>query len=409
MQKDKTHYVPKLFTPRGESRDPFRAAPRTGGTAGCWRWGDDNLFPLALAEMFRRSVTHRRIVNDKADYIAGKGFSMGEGLPRLAAFVAHANRDGETLRQVFRKLAFDKMLFGNAFVEIVTDEAGTFLSLFHQDASRCRLARDDRHVLLHGDWSRAPRSGFRSLPLWPLTERGADGLLHAVIHYKDYEPAFSHYGVPAYVAGLNVSAITYKTDRWNISRLENSFQMSGVMLLDGGVDNEQQAEELARRAERKFAGRPGQVMFMIKDCEEGDSSRYIPITSANDGDWRDLHEQATADIVVAHSWFRSLSGLDYASGFNAERILHEYEIALNTVILAEQAELLEPLRSLMERVLGENCSSLAVVNRPPTRSKPLYMKVWEARRADGLDFDPQDERQQLIVAQITKYAMRNID
>ena len=45
--------------------------------------------------------------------------------------------------------------------------------------------------------------------------------------------------------------------RWNISRLENSFQMSGVMLLDGGVDSEQQAEELARRAERKFAGRPG--------------------------------------------------------------------------------------------------------------------------------------------------------
>ncbi len=150
-------------------------------------------------------------------------------------------------------------------------------------------------------------------------------------------------------------------------------------------------------------------MFMIKDCEEGDSSRYIPITSANDGDWKDLHEQATADIVVAHSWFRSLSGLDYASGFNAERILHEYEIALNTVILAEQAELIDPLRALMGQVFGEDCSSLAVVNRPPTRSKPLYMKVWEARRADGLDYDPEDERQQLFVAQITKYAMRNID
>ena len=112
MQKDRVHYVPKLFTPRGERRDLFRASPRTGDAAACWRWGDDNLFPLALAEMFRRSVTHRRIVNDKADYIAGKGFSFGEGLPRLAAFVAHANRDGETLRQVFRKLAFDKMLFG---------------------------------------------------------------------------------------------------------------------------------------------------------------------------------------------------------------------------------------------------------------------------------------------------------
>ena len=32
-----------------------------------WRWGDDNLFPAALALMSRRSTTHRRIINDKAD------------------------------------------------------------------------------------------------------------------------------------------------------------------------------------------------------------------------------------------------------------------------------------------------------------------------------------------------------
>jgi len=44
------------------------------------KWGDDNLFPNALALMARRSVTHRRIINDKADYISGKGFSCDEGL-----------------------------------------------------------------------------------------------------------------------------------------------------------------------------------------------------------------------------------------------------------------------------------------------------------------------------------------
>lgn len=48
---------------------------------------------------------------------------------------------------------------------------------------------------------------------------------------------------------------------------------------------------------------------------------------------------------MAHSWFRSLSGLDYLSGFDSERILHEYEIALNTLILGEQQELLEPTGS----------------------------------------------------------------
>ena len=408
-KKGETAYVPKLFTPRNEARDIFRAAPRAATGGGFWRWGSDNLYPYALAQMFRRSTTHRRIVNDKADYIAGKGFSHEEGLPRLAAFIRRVNRDGETLRQVLRKLALDKVLFGNAFVEVVTDGGASFLSLFHQDASRCRLAADGRHVLLHHDWSQYAAEEAKSLPLWPLTEEGADGKLHAVIHYKEYEPMFGHYGVPSYIAGMNVSAIAYKTDCWNISRLDNSFQLSGVMLLDGGVDNEQQAEELMRRAERRFAGKPGQVMFMIKDCGEGDGSRYIPIASSNEGDWKELHEQATSDIVVAHSWFRSLSGLDYASGFNAERILHEYEVALNTVILSAQEELLDPLKAIMEEVLREECESLAVVNRPPTRSKPLYMKVWEARKADGLDYDPENELEQLFVAQITKYAMRNID
>jgi hypothetical protein len=220
---------------------------------------------------------------------------------------------------------------------------------------------------------------------------------------------FDHYGVPSYIAGMNVSAIAYKTDRWNISRLDNSFQLSGVMMLDGGVDDEAQAAEIMRTAERKFAGQPGQVMFMIKEGAEGDGSRFIPIASGNEGDWRALHDQATGDIVVAHSWFRSLSGLEYGGGFSAERIRNEYEIALGAVILPEQAELLEPVRRVVELILKVDASSLSVVNRPPTRGKPLYMKVWEARKADGLDYDPEDESQQLFLAQITKYNLESIE
>ena len=245
--------------------------------------------------------------------------------------------------------------------------------------------------------------------MWPAFAEGADGTLRSVIHYKDYEPMFENYGVPPYIAGMNVSAIAYKTDQWNISRLDNSFQLSGVMLLDGTVDSEAEADELIRTAQAKFAGRPGQVMFVLKESDGTDNTRFVPINSSNEGDWKELHEQATSDIVVAHSWFRSLSGLDYGTGFNSERILHEYEVALNTVILSEQEEIMEPIRAAIELVLEFDCSSLQIINRPPTRSKPLYMKVWEARRADGLDYDQDDENQQMYVAQVTKYGLKNID
>ena len=374
-----------------------------------WRWGDDNLLPYALAQMARRSTTHRRIINDKADYISGKGFTFDGAIPALAHLVERVNGDGESLRQVMNKLAFDKALFGNAFMEIVTDAKHSFLSLYHQDATRCRLSRDSAHVLLHHNWRQFNVEEARSLPLYPAFTEDDGGLLRSIVHFKDYEPGFSHYGVPPYIAGMNVSAIAYKTDRWNISRLDNSFQLSGVMMLDSITDSEQEAERITRIAEEMFAGKPGQVMFIMKEGDENDNSRFIPITSQNDGDWQALHDQAVTDIVVAHSWFRSLSGLDYSSGFSAERILHEYEIALNTVILAEQEELLEPIRRVICSIVGCDASSLQVVNRPPTRSKPIYMKVWEARKADGLEYDPEDERQQMYLSEITKYNIKSIE
>ncbi|MBO5771641.1 MAG: phage portal protein [Alistipes sp.] len=390
------------------ARDPYTSTASRVENRDFWSWGSDNRFPLALAAMSRRSTIHRRIINDKADYISGKGFAYDPAIALLGQVVERINGEGESLRQIINKVAFDLALFGNAFVEVVTDPDHSFLSLYHHDASHCRLAKDSTHILLHHDWEHFSAKEAISLPLYPAFERQSDGSLRAMVHYKDYEPCYQHYGVPPYIAGMNVSAIAYKTDRWNISRLDNSFQLSGVMILDEAADNEATAERLIRAAEERFAGHPGQVLFVVKGGSENDHSRFIPITSQNEGDWQALHEQATSDIVVAHSWFRSLSGLDYSTGFNSERILHEYEIALNTVILGQQAEIMEPISRIIAEVLGIDTSSLEIINRPPTRSKPVYMRVWEARKADGLDYDPDDEAQQQFLSEITKYNITKV-
>lgn len=373
-----------------------------------WRWGDDNLLPNALSLMSRRSTTHRRIINDKADYIAGKGFSFDEQQPLLRALTEQANGDGDTLRATLFRLAFDKALMGNAFLEVVTDEQHSFLSLYHQDSSLCRVARDKQHIILHHNWREYRGEEARQLPLYPLFEKQEDGTLRSIVHYKDYEPMFNHYGVPKYIAGMGVSAIAYKTDCWNNARLDNSFQLSGVMMIDAAA-SDLEAEQIARQAQKHFAGNPGAVMFVVREGKGENNTRFIPVESNNEGDWSALHDQAISDIVIAHSWFRSLSGLDYSSGFNSERILHEYEVALNTVILAEQEELLSPIKQIISELLNINSSSLEIVNRPPTRSKPVYMKVWEARKADGLEYDEQDERQQAFLSEITKYNVTKIN
>jgi hypothetical protein len=404
--------IPTRITTIANRAEPLLGSVAAGGGRGeegkVWSWGDDNMLPYALSLLARRSVAHRRIINDKADYIAGKGVVCDGSSPLLSHIAACANGSGDSLRKIISQLALDSAMFGNAFLEVVTDEQHSFLSLYHIDASKCRIALDSEHVIISSDWHNFRASDAVTLSLYPILEPCGDGTLRAVIHYKSYEPLFSHYGVAPYIAGLDAAAIVYKTDRWNISRIDNAFQLSGVMMLDSVVDNEAAAERVVRLAEEKFAGNPGQVLFVLRDHNEGDNSRFIPIDTSSDGDWQRLHSQAESDLVVAHSWFRSLSGLDYSTGFSADRIIHEYEVALNTVILPEQARILEPIRHAISTVLGIDASSLDIINQPPTRSKPLYMRVWEARKADGLTYDENDPDQQLYLAQITKYNLQNI-
>ncbi len=401
--------MPKTKIAVSNRQDPYITTNRQCPESDkFWRWGDDNLLPNHLSVLSRQAVTHRRIINDKADYISGKGFSFDGSNPLLSAFVERANGEGESLHQLFSRVTFDKMLFANAFIEVVRDASHSTLSVYHQDASRCRVAKDSKHILIHPDWSNFKMRDAKRLPIYPIFEAQSDGTERSMIHYKDYEPMFTHYGVPSYIAGLNVSAIAYKTDKWNISRLDNSFQMSGVMMLDDAVSSEEEAEQIIRSAEQKFGGRPGQVLFVVKDGSESDNSRFIPLNSSSDGDWESLHTQANTDIVVAHSWFRSLSGIDYSSGFSSERILHEYEVALNTVILAEQEEMLEPIRNLLRESLGGEGSTLSIINQAPTRTKPIYMRIWEARKIDGLEYDAEDPLQQQFLADITASSVTSV-
>ncbi|WP_274957405.1 phage portal protein [Millionella massiliensis] len=384
----------------GQAALPASVSVAPAARRDVWRWGSDNRLPEALATLARSSTIHRRIINDKADYISGSGLTVDPSCPRTAALVKAANGQGQSLRTIVQRLALDRCLLGNAFLEIVTDAEHGFLSLYHQDATQCRLARDGADVVLHHDWRQYRASEAVVLPLYPRFEPQPDGTLRSVIHYKDYEPMFRHYGVPKYMAGLSASAIIWKTDRWNISRLDNAFQPSGVMVLDGDTDSEQEADEIVRMAEERFAGRPGQVMFLVKNGIDNDSTKFVPITTTSDGDWKSLHDQAVSDMIVAHSRFRTLSGLEYTTGFSAERVRYEYNIALNTLIRVEQQELIEPLRAVCADIFGEQTRSLTFVNQPPFEVKPEYMRVWEARKADGYDYDPDDPAQQLFLSQI---------
>ena len=375
-----------------------------GATKDLWAWGADNLFPVHIECLARANATHRGIMQSKARYITGNGFVYDDRNKVLDRIVKKANGK-ETLAQVLRKVVADKVTFGNAFIEVVL--VANELVLFHQDASRCRVSQPTKdkaeHIVISKDWANHQSTYDKVLPIFPTFEVQEDNTMRSIVHLKDYEPMFEHYGLPEYIAGLPSARIGAKTNQWNESRLDNSFQLSGVLELVSQDDNEDALNQMANAVTKKFGGsaKAGQVMVSVANEEGG--AKFTPIAANNDGDWESLHGVSSSDLVVAHSWFMALSGLNYTSGFSADRVLHEYKIALNTVIIPKQNELLEVLNDIFAKV-GVDASSLQFRNTAPIDEKPIYMKVWEARKADGLDYDENDPAQQVFIANITKVA-----
>ena len=370
-------------------------------------FGEDNLLPQQIVQLSRSVAVHRAILNSKALFIAGNGF-VTENKP-LAEYLLSVNNFNENLRDVFFKLLFDELNIGNAYIELVTDKKKSFLTLYHIDGSKCRISANEDTILIHPDWSTCKGKSdelTQELPLYPYYKKDENKLYHTVIHIKQYEPEFYHYGLPTWYAGLNSVIIAGLTDVWNQSRLEKQFNASGILIIPG-VNDDKDAEILDAEFD-KFKGSANErshdlIVQYLKDLGPGqqrDTAQYIEFTKNEEGNWIELHKQAHTNLLSIHNWFKSLASFfGEKTGFDTARILNEYEIALNTTIRVYQSKYLD----LFKRIFTDfsyDPTDLDITNESPVyRLNPLKY-IWELRREMGLDYNPEDPKQKLFYSEL---------
>lgn len=329
-------------------------------------WGNDNLFPSAVAQLNRKSPIHRGILNWKTIYISGKGFTA-EKDKNFVEWLKKCNANGESLKKVIRKVVFDKCSSGNAFIELVKLKEGKFY-LYHKDYTTCRVSKDEKSIFIYNDWANyteSKKDDLVQIPVYPEFKKDEKGVERSIIHIKDYEPEFQYYGIAGWVSAMDAAGIAYKTNKWNISRLDNSFSSSGVLVVEGNI-TPKAAKEMKKEFKTEYTGeeKQGKVMFMVKALGGGET-KFTPFTSNNEGDWKELHKQSAEDLIIAHSWFLSLSGATYNSGFDVGRIRNDFQVAINTVISEEQESYLDVLKPIFNKEGGFDVDDFDFINEIP--------------------------------------------
>ena len=332
-------------------------------------------------------------------------FPVEENDAVTQALLDKINFEGESLNEVQKKLYIDRFMTGNYFIECITDAKRSFLWLNHLDATQCRLSKDEQSIMIHPNWARYEGKSDKNLtvlPKYPNFEPDTKDNFSAyrcVFHGFDYEPEFTYYGLPLWIAGKDSVQIDLRTNKWNLGRLKNSFRPGATMVVP--VADHEEGEEVTKNIKKHYTGedRQGKTLVITKsralENEKADQTQYIAHTTEDKGSWLLLHKQSLGDIVVAHSWYRALTGLADNTGFDTERILNEYYTALATVITSEQQEFVDTYNKLYKDTIGQPLE-IAFQNSPPLESDS-YKYVWEIRRDRGLPFDEDDETQQELI------------
>jgi hypothetical protein len=173
--------------------------------------------------------------------------------------------------------------------------------------------------------------------------------------------------MPTNIAGNDSAEINYKTNRWNNNRVENSFQTSGMLMLNADFEDED-AKNFSEDFDNAFAGHEnaGKPLKVINPTGgERNDTKWIPFSDGIEGHWIELHSQSVQELVTANNWFLSLMGVSQQTGFDTERIRNEYQIALNTVILKEQKVYKQLWQGLFKDLFNQDLDDLEMLNEPP--------------------------------------------
>tara|TARA_R110000787_G_scaffold18056_1_gene55713 strand:+ start:440 stop:1702 length:1263 start_codon:yes stop_codon:yes gene_type:complete len=323
-------------------------------------FGKDNLFPQYLAELKRKSSTHRSVLAQKVVFTAGAKFVCKDDTTE--EFIKDVNADGESLRDVFKKFADDYYTFGNAYLEGVLYDGG--VNLYHLDATTVRLSKNKKDVYVHPDWRnfRSQEDKMQKIALYPRVTSS-----RFVMQFKDYEPTFTFYGLPDYVAGLEHISVDYEIGLWNNTQFQNGFQPSAIVEINGDM-GEEEARKLVQEAQKKFCGQGnnGKIMFIVKNGDTANANVQI-LKDDRDGSWMELQQITDQNIITAHRWQPSLSGIVSSGKMNntGSEIRISYDLVMTTVIKETSDLLLTGIHKLLYHEMGFDPKNLTIHYEPP--------------------------------------------
>ncbi len=296
-------------------------------------YGEDNLFPQLLIELFDGSAMHHTAVEAIKDGIIGDGIEViGDNV---------VNKKGETVDEIFARISLDYTLYSGYALNVVWNREGTRIAeMYHIPFSNVRSGKPDEddevvEYYYSSDWTNLRKHkevAYRAFD--PTDNKGENA--SQIYYCYGYTPGNTVYPMPSYVGGLNDIALDGRVSRFHNANISNGLSPSMFIKFNNGVPTPEERRDIYREIEDTFSGEDNAGRFFLSFADGADRAMEVqPIESANDDYYLTLESRITSRILTAHRITSPLLlGIKDASGFsnNADEIEVAYAHFEGTVI-----------------------------------------------------------------------------
>jgi hypothetical protein len=308
----------------------------------------DNIYINDLAKRAKRSPTHGAILQSKAIYTAGQGFTYsdnGEEIPEdnldsnFLDYINGVNDKNEALHSLFGRSAYDLGYSGNVYLEVMKGKA--FTSVHYVDASKVRVSETTAfisawwHIIKNDSTMESDDYPIKRIELW--NGKTDTTQKHFIMHLKNDTPEFDYYGLPEAIQSLKWADIEYKIAQFNLSKLKNGFFPSVSMTLVGTPPEGMTEQDYVNAVKDNFTGEGKNGKMVVQMVDDSDQAPIITeFTGASEGEMLQLQNTSRDMIVAGHRWFPSLAGIAIAGQLGSnQQIRNEYNIALKGLIIPQ--------------------------------------------------------------------------
>jgi hypothetical protein len=332
-------------TPFGNVGNANLSLPYVNGRyqiAGYIPFGQDNMFPELLNQLYYTSPLHGAIVDFKTNAIVGGGYTLetakmsNEDKLKLYTFEKKMK-----LNKTSKAIAQQLIVHHRVYFKLCYNKKGELYKIENVSPEKVRVARDKITYFMCDDWS----ARIDIVPIKKAHPANTD--LEQLYVYEIMTLGQEFYSLPQYSSALNFAFLSGELSYFAKSNIQNSIFPSFAMMFPKRPQSEEEKHMIKNTIDRlKGAANSGKaVAFFANSADQLPKIEALP-TNSNDKLFHEASALNTEQICFSHTIDPILMGVRTTGSLGGGAdIKQAYVVFEKNVVM--------PLRDQVEEIVNE--------------------------------------------------------